>query len=224
MAFTIYMARNRVNGKAYIGKTTVSVRQRWFRHKTSAKRGSTTYFHKALRKYGADNFDVTEFASTDNADDLSFLEQLYIWMFNTTDDRYGYNLTAGGEGNVGWVPSEDVRQKIAASLKGNIPWNKGLVDQMGEEQRQKLREAQIGRKHCRSAEYRLNLSEALKGRTLSDEHRQNMSKVRKGVSNWTDERRRKHSMRMTGSRNPNYKNAGRTKQDGAILDHSSANL
>ena len=36
------------------------------------------------------------------------------------------NNTDGGEGNSGWVPSEETRKKQSDSRKGKIPWNKGI--------------------------------------------------------------------------------------------------
>ena len=34
-------------------------------------------------------------------------------------------MTAGGEGQTGWVPSEQTRAKWSGQRKGKMPWNKG---------------------------------------------------------------------------------------------------
>lgn len=54
----IYGARNTVNGKWYIGQTTVGLENRRRRHLVYARNNyDNTVFHAAIRKYGADSFD-----------------------------------------------------------------------------------------------------------------------------------------------------------------------
>jgi predicted nucleotidyltransferase len=52
----IYLIRNLLNGKAYIGKTEKSVSLRFSQHKTQSKIGSAYALHAAMRKYGVHNF------------------------------------------------------------------------------------------------------------------------------------------------------------------------
>ena len=55
---TIYLLRNTVNGKVYIGKTTLGIRQRWKGHQKDAKRITTRTITRAIRKYGPDAFRI----------------------------------------------------------------------------------------------------------------------------------------------------------------------
>ena len=53
----IYLVANKVNGKLYVGKTTQTRNARKKAHEKLAMNGNGFVFHKALRKYGLDNFE-----------------------------------------------------------------------------------------------------------------------------------------------------------------------
>ena len=54
----IYKVTNTVNGKSYIGQTVQPMNVRKGGHLYSAfQQNSNFYFHKALRKYGKENFE-----------------------------------------------------------------------------------------------------------------------------------------------------------------------
>lgn len=53
MIYTIYMHRNKINGKSYIGQTFQKPEERW---KNGAGYKSCTYFYAAIQKYGWNNF------------------------------------------------------------------------------------------------------------------------------------------------------------------------
>jgi len=53
----IYLVRNRLNGKCYLGKTEQSLQARKANHQCRAKKGSDAFFHRALCKYGFDAFE-----------------------------------------------------------------------------------------------------------------------------------------------------------------------
>lgn len=90
--------------KSYIGQTINGLNQRKQEHFTSTfgKTNSQTHFHKAIRKYGIDNFEWT-IIDTINAesleslrDCLDVLEIKYIKQFDSYCN--GYNMTTGGQG------------------------------------------------------------------------------------------------------------------------------
>ena len=96
--FYIYKITNKVNGKVYIGLTTVSVEKRWKNH-ISASKKCKRHLYLAMRKYGVDNFKVEVIDETDNLERLGELERKYISEYNSTDHNVGYNNTYGGEKN-----------------------------------------------------------------------------------------------------------------------------
>lgn len=95
----IYLATNLINNKKYIGLTTKTVKERWNRHIYDAMiRKDDFYFHRAIRKYGIENFKVEEIEECpDNK--LAEKEKFYIKHYNSFyKNKNGYNLTLGGDG------------------------------------------------------------------------------------------------------------------------------
>ena len=90
-----------VTGKMYIGQTKRELDRRILGHLSSAKNGSKFLIHKAINKYGFENFYIEEFevieceTPEDLASDLNVLEESYIEYYNTFGK--GYNMNKGGD-------------------------------------------------------------------------------------------------------------------------------
>lgn len=119
----IYLIRNRVNGKVYIGQTTKTVAERWHGHIDQSKHRARTYIHKAIRKYGKEAFDVVILHQALNQEDLDEMETRSIWSHDSMDPNVGYNLLAGGRGSSGrkWTPEQRAKasEKQKARFKAN---------------------------------------------------------------------------------------------------------
>lgn len=113
----IYLLRNKSNGKVYIGQTVGNIRQRWSEHKSHAKRGTRYPIYHAIRKYGPDAFDIIELHRAYSFEELDEMEVRAIWSHDSTNSRYGYNITAGGGGVRGYIASPETKAKIAAKSK-----------------------------------------------------------------------------------------------------------
>jgi group I intron endonuclease len=112
----IYLIRNLVNGKGYVGQTILTSRKRWSLHKSGARRGEGFPIYRAIRKYGAENFSIKVLASV-NPQQLDDLEKKYIKDLNThVDNGCGYNCDEGGRGNRGFF-SKETRLKVSAIQK-----------------------------------------------------------------------------------------------------------
>lgn len=119
----IYKIVNKTNGKIYIGKTTYTIAYRWTQHVSAAtsdkeKDDYNYLLHKAIRKYGVDNFVVEVIEEIENELQLSSREMYWISYYNSCileEDSNGYNMTYGGEG-----ASKINKQKIYQL------WNKGF--------------------------------------------------------------------------------------------------
>lgn len=111
-----------MNRKVYIGLhrgNNVSVR--WKEHVNASNNHSKyrQYLHHAMRKYGVSNFEIAVIMHCENYQELQEFEKLYIKHYRSNDSRYGYNLTNGGEGNIGKVYTLEERLARSLRMKGN---------------------------------------------------------------------------------------------------------
>lgn len=123
MPHYVYKITNTKNKKSYIGKTSNSnPMNRWARHLYNARnKYSVSYqyqaIHKAINKYGEDNFIFEVIEECETEPESLLREQFWIKHYDSFGKR-GYNLTAGGEGSSGFKHSEESRQKMSAMRKG----------------------------------------------------------------------------------------------------------
>lgn len=136
----VYIHTNLINKKRYIGITSKKPEHRWLEGRGYK---DNRYFGNAIAKYGWDSFShevVFEDLTRSEAVDL---EKLLIATFRTQDRRYGYNMTAGGDGTLGYYPSAETRAKLSEARR-----------------KENLSEETLRRR-----------SEGLRGRKFSDEHK-----------------------------------------------------
>lgn len=196
----VYVARNLVNGKVYVGKTVRRLSERKFEHEKTAHLKANG-FHKALMKYGLTNFvwSCVYVGTTDK--EICTMEVLYIRELRA-HGPLGYNQTDGGDGWAGAHHSEESRKRISAGHKG-----KKVLDStreklrrintgktMSEEARAKIRakskkamESEEARQHLREVSTaamtqaaRDNISQKLKGIRRSEETRNRIGAAKKG--------------------------------------------
>lgn len=115
----IYKATNLINGKIYIGKTGRTLKKRIKEHLYEASSNRCCYLlHKAIRKYGSENFKWEIIDRCLFEESLNELEKYYIKKFNSLKPN-GYNIYEGGEGiTLGTKMSTETRQKMSASRMG----------------------------------------------------------------------------------------------------------
>lgn len=90
----IYIIRNTVNNKVYIGQTKVSLKLRFQNHLSAARNGKDYVIGKAIRKYGEENFYI-ELLEECTIEELNDREKYWISYFNSTDNKLGYNMSIG---------------------------------------------------------------------------------------------------------------------------------
>ena len=125
----------------------------------------------------------------------AFRHEIYmISVFGRKDLGTGilYNMTNGGDGTSGWVPSEEYRKKMSEAKKGKTH---------SEDSKKKMSVAQKGK--TLSEEHRRKMSEANKDKTLSEEHRRKISEAHKGKIA-SEETKIKLSEAQKGNKNHNY--------------------
>lgn len=175
----LYKITNQINGKVYVGVTSLTAEERLAAHKHH-HRYSKQRLHAAMRKHGPDNFVTEELASGLTPEEADLQEKQWIAALNSTDYAIGYNMSEGGVGKSG-SPSEATRQKMSASIRRH---------------RQTL-----------SADEKKSMTAAAnaakRGMIESDESRRLKSEAqKKRWQNMTPEQRRSHGQRTAANTTP----------------------
>ncbi len=168
----IYIVTNTVTSKQYVGLTK-NLKVRWNQHRRM--NGTAKYLHASIKKYGIEAFVFTHFADAFDLESAQTIERLLISEHNTKIP-HGYNLTDGGEGIIGFVFSEESKQKMRNSAKGQtrskesnekrriaMLGNKhGLGKKHTDEHKMKISIAGTGRKHTEEAKAKMKAAKAIK--------------------------------------------------------------
>lgn len=91
----IYLVTNKINGKMYVGQTKYTASIRWSQHKNAALiQKINTPFYKAIRKYGAEAFEIKILDTASSREELNKKEISTILNLRKTNILY--NLTTDG--------------------------------------------------------------------------------------------------------------------------------
>ena len=97
----IYGYYNKITGKWYVGQTTMPLKERHRLHLSSTNNEKASdyncLFHKKIREYGINSFDLIILEEVPNKEDLDKREQYWIKEKNSFVRNNGYNLTTGGQ-------------------------------------------------------------------------------------------------------------------------------
>lgn len=114
--YAVYIHKNKINGKVYVGITRQDVNRRW-------RNGNGYYqnkhFSRAIKKYGWDSFEHIVIKTGLTKDDACNEERRLIKKYRSNDERYGYNKSSGGEKPAfGVKMSKETRDKMRAAHIG----------------------------------------------------------------------------------------------------------
>lgn len=185
----IYLTTNTINGKKYIGQHARSFFDKKYL-------GSGTALKNAILKYGPENFKCEILCECDSQEELDRMEKLFIRENNACMDSCFYNITTGGRMCQLPFQSEETKAKISSANKGKkrtqeqnernsiakkgSKWmHKGDVQSiiMRDEVQAHLSDGWKLGMHSRKAmppsspEKKQRISNALKGKPHSSEHR-----------------------------------------------------
>lgn len=162
--YAVYQHKNKINGKVYIGITSQKPEQRWGSQGCNYK--SSPHFYSAIQKYGWDNFEHNILFTDLTKEQACLKEQELIKEYNSMNREFGYNSTSGGDI---FTMNEETKQKMSQAMIRN---QNGLGHPCSEEKKEKISNAQKGRKF--TEEHKQKLSEAAKNRHVpcSEEKKQ----------------------------------------------------
>jgi group I intron endonuclease len=179
------------SGRAYIG-IAKNVRKRWLEHSHAARCGSKCALHKAIRKYGFDNFKKEVLLIST----FSYVKEIEIKAIAaySTMVPAGYNMTAGGDGTFGRIASEAEKQRMSLAQKGRM---------LTEEHKIKLSLAHKGKTMPDAQKQKIRAT--LKATPRRPEWGKNISKAKKGVSQTEEARKIRAESQKLKWADPEYK-------------------
>lgn len=105
----IYMIKNNINGKAYIGQTSLTFYKRY--NANWVLRADNLHLKSSVKKYGAENFSIFILShSAPNIDELNRRESDAIKAYSSLEP-YGYNMTEGGKNKKATIETRDRASK-----------------------------------------------------------------------------------------------------------------
>lgn len=164
----VYVTTNLKNGMKYIGQHKAEMFD-------TPYYGSGKVLLQAIQKEGIENFTCKMLESANDSHSLNLLEAYYIEKFDAVNSDQYYNLCPGGYGksvpgtitvNNGTINKRIMPEELSYYIaQGFI---KGMLSPSAESIKKRAA-SNTGKK--RSAETKQKISQALKGRKLSPEHR-----------------------------------------------------
>ncbi len=111
----IYVIRNTLNDKVYVGSTTRTISRRWAQHRSCAKNENVQHFkiYKAIEEIGIDNFyiEFLEAWPCENRGQLCAREGHHIRLMDSVKNGYNDNV-AGRTANQRYEEDNDFREKV----------------------------------------------------------------------------------------------------------------
>lgn len=193
----VYKITNLINGKIYIGQTINSIEKRFYYHCYDNR--SNSAIHKAIKKYGKQNFIIEEIDKAACRFGLNYKERFWILTLNSLDKSVGYNLKSGGD--CGGSPNKEIRQKIGDSNRGRV------TPQIVKDKISKSLKNRIF-----TQEHKDRISSALRGVKknytikLSDERKQALATSRRGIQLTEEEK-----LSISNAKNKTYNQRGKSK-------------
>jgi group I intron endonuclease len=189
----VYCIANLINDKKYVGQTRKEKPKLRFTEHSN----TDSIIGKAIRKYGKGNFSFCIIDTANTQEELNQKEIFWIKELKCHVSEWGYNAETWSDlgeriltgeakekmskANKGIPKSQEVKDKISNTLKGNIPWNKGLTDIYTEEQKRQISDSlkehytkeihpRQGKNH--TEETKQLISDSRKGKCVGFDHHQ----------------------------------------------------
>ena len=120
----IYKITCDINNKVYIGKTNLSIEERFQRHKLDSRKEHIEIrpLYRAMNKYGLEHFSIEKIEEC-KPEEASEREQYWIDFYNGYEE--GYNATKGGDGKLLFD------HKAISEQLYKTPYGKEVAEQFG---------------------------------------------------------------------------------------------
>jgi len=135
----IYMIKNKINNKIYVGQTARSLNKRIYEYKKAYNfdKFHNQYLGNAFKKYGWDSFEFSIIDIATSIEELNEKEVKYITQYNSTNKDIGYNIAVGGNNA---IPGKETLEKMSIAHSGskqNPEWVAKRIPKAGSEEAKK---------------------------------------------------------------------------------------
>lgn len=114
--YYVYVHKNKVNGKVYVGITCQTPSRRW---RNGNGYVSNEHFYRSIQKYGWDSFEHIIIADSLSKQDACNMEKKLIADYQSNNQANGYNKSEGGEFPAfGHHHSEKTKRIMSEKRKG----------------------------------------------------------------------------------------------------------
>ena len=132
-SYSVYMHKNLINDKVYIGTTSYNPPyKRW--HKGASGYKTNKEFYADIEKYGWDKFEHEILANNLSAAEARIAEKEYIERYESINPDKGYNKMSGG------LPINELerRKKVSRANELHHNYGKSQLDEVKEKIRKSL--------------------------------------------------------------------------------------
>jgi group I intron endonuclease len=194
--YRVYVHINKINNKIYIGQTCQTLERRagnnGFQYQHSC------HFYNAIQKYGWDNFKHLVLIDNISLEMANIIEEKLIFIYNSMNPKYGYNMIAGGKNKErrqevtdkiaekNRHPSDETRKKMSIAAKKR---------KMTPELKEKLRLSNIGKKRSKEAREHMSIAK----QNMSEETKRKIVESLKGRKQ-SERQKMLSSIRFTGNK------------------------
>lgn len=119
--YKIYRIKCLITNKYYIGQTYKSLNQRFKKH-IQASKEFDTYFYRAIRKYGKDNFKIELIDEAETQDEADEKEYKWILFYSLNAGIYNTKISkgkCGGDTLSNHQNIKEIKNKISISKLGD---------------------------------------------------------------------------------------------------------
>lgn len=124
MSYSVYMHKNKINSKVYIGVTSQLPERRW----QNGEGYIGTFFYDAIKNFGWDTFEHTILFAGLNEAEAYEKERELIAIFDSTNPDKGYNSAHGGKDNSEFlIPKYGAENPISTAVHQIDPITKTIL-------------------------------------------------------------------------------------------------
>lgn len=168
----VYIIINKITSQYYIGSSAIA-KNRIKIHLNELRKGIHNNLHlqRSWNKYGENNFkfDIIMYCQKE---ELLTREQEFIDKFQAFNPKFGYNKCPKANNTLGYIWTNEQKEKSSISHKGQIAWNKGKMNIYSEETLKLISLSRLGKPAWN------------KGIKRTEEEKKKMSENRKGKPAW----------------------------------------